>query len=526
MIFDLEKDELPAQVDAQVCIVGGGAVGLAMATRLARSGVDVVLLEGGGRSLETRSQALQKGQSIGHPFANIEVGRYRTLGGSTTYWGGQVLPFDAFVTGERPWLGHDAWPVAEDVLSRYFEEAYGLIGLGAMERDNAAVWKSLGGAVPDLGPDLSLEMTRWLKVRNFSRLFGRALKDASGPRTYVHANVVGMEMNGDAVVHALHARALNGRTMTVRARSFILANGTLEIARLLMHPLISGRDAPWSRSEWLGRPLVDHLDCAAGEVKVLDHTRFHQIFDNIYVGGHKYYPKVRLSPEVQRAEGLTDIAAQFLYKTRFSEHLDYLKQFLRSIREGGGDVSLLKLPQHVAAVAATTVPLALRYFRDRRSFKPKDAEVTLVFYSEQLPCARSRLLLSQETDALGMRQLAVDWQIDGREMSTMKHFGRTLQREFKQRNLAEITLDPRLEAEDPSFISIIHDAVHQMGVTRMGRSAAEGFVDPDLKVFGTRNLYVAGAAVFPSTGFANPTFTAIALALRLCDHLGTVSDER
>jgi choline dehydrogenase-like flavoprotein len=49
----------------------------------------------------------------------------------------------------------------------------------------------------------------------------------------------------------------------------------------------------------------------------------------------------------------------------------------------------------------------------------------------------------------------------------------------------------------------------------MASTPADGVVDRDLKVFGTRNLYVAGAAVYPTTGFANPTFTAIALGLRL-----------
>jgi choline dehydrogenase-like flavoprotein len=44
-------------------------------------------------------------------------------------------------------------------------------------------------------------------------------------------------------------------------------------------------------------------------------------------------------------------------------------------------------------------------------------------------------------------------------------------------------------------------------------------VDSNLRVFGTDNLYVSGAAVFPSTGFANCTLTAIALGLRLCDWL-------
>jgi choline dehydrogenase-like flavoprotein len=53
----------------------------------------------------------------------------------------------------------------------------------------------------------------------------------------------------------------------------------------------------------------------------------------------------------------------------------------------------------------------------------------------------------------------------------------------------------------------------------MGTDPAASVVDATLKVHGLTNLYVASCAVYPSGGSSNPTFTLMALTLRLADHL-------
>ncbi|NNE07246.1 MAG: hypothetical protein HKN20_01665, partial [Gemmatimonadetes bacterium] len=46
-------------------------------------------------------------------------------------------------------------------------------------------------------------------------------------------------------------------------------------------------------------------------------------------------------------------------------------------------------------------------------------------------------------------------------------------------------------------------------------------VDPELRVHGTGNLFVAGSSVFVTSGLANPTLSIVALAHRLADRLIT-----
>ena len=46
-----------------------------------------------------------------------------------------------------------------------------------------------------------------------------------------------------------------------------------------------------------------------------------------------------------------------------------------------------------------------------------------------------------------------------------------------------------------------------------------GVVDSDCRVHEVANLFIGGSSVFPTGGFANPTLTIVALALRLAAHL-------
>jgi len=53
----------------------------------------------------------------------------------------------------------------------------------------------------------------------------------------------------------------------------------------------------------------------------------------------------------------------------------------------------------------------------------------------------------------------------------------------------------------------------------MASSASDGVVDSNCKVFDVDNLWIAGSSVFPTSGWANPTLTLVALADRLAHHL-------
>jgi glucose dehydrogenase len=56
-----------------------------------------------------------------------------------------------------------------------------------------------------------------------------------------------------------------------------------------------------------------------------------------------------------------------------------------------------------------------------------------------------------------------------------------------------------------------------MGMIRMGNDAKQSVVDAECRSHDHKNLFVAGSAVFPTSGTANPTLTIAALSLRTAE---------
>jgi choline dehydrogenase-like flavoprotein len=55
----------------------------------------------------------------------------------------------------------------------------------------------------------------------------------------------------------------------------------------------------------------------------------------------------------------------------------------------------------------------------------------------------------------------------------------------------------------------------------MSHDPEQACLEADGRVIGTDNLYLASSASFPTGGFANPTLTIVAMALRLADSLSS-----
>jgi choline dehydrogenase-like flavoprotein len=224
--------------------------------------------------------------------------------------------------------------------------------------------------------------------------------------------------------------------------------------------------------------------------------------------------------DVQLRQQLYNTQVFFAFESEISEHMVYLKQFLRAALynrklTGAGD-----LLRNGLGMARYLVPLMWKYVWDHRVFVPSTAKILMHVQAEHAPVAESRISVDAAVaDAYGLPRVVLDWRLGGDELASLREFAVQIRDALEVAGIGVLKIDEDLLALNPNFLTKLGDTYHQAGGTNMAASEQDGVVDRNLRVFGTENCYVAGAGVFPTTSNANTTFTALAFTTRLVDHL-------
>jgi choline dehydrogenase-like flavoprotein len=520
LIFDLEKGGQVEHPEFEVCVVGAGAAGITLAANLATTGVRTLLLEAGGRGYSVRDQDAYHGDvGEGLTYTGLYDGRFRTLGGTTTQWAGQILEIDEFVFDKRPWISGSGWPFPKSDLVPYYKRAAALEGLATGPKAADEIWHLLGFKAPPLGSDLSSSFSGFTLSTDFAALYRDALENEPNLTVYLHANACEFIVAGDnATIAAIRCRTVNGHETTFRARFFILCVGGLETCRFLLQPQSDGAVSPWNRRDLVGRHFQDHLLCYVADVIHPNSSFSNMYVDFFSLNGYRYQHKIKLSASAQQRLGTLDIAG---FITQFTGGYDDMARAYETVRwirtrrfEKLTPGRLVHLVAHSHKLLWHKIPYSrstqLKRWSSRTALK-------LNVNCEQNPLSEGRITLSSKRDALGLFRAKVNWRASEQELYSVRKYVDVIRDTFERNGLGEVRPVPSLFADE--FAATIRDSFHHIGGTRMATAEGTGVVDPDLRIFGTKNGYVCSTSVFPSAGFANPTHTLLALALRLSDHL-------
>lgn len=182
MITDLNPLESGTAIDADLCIVGGGAAAIAIARELVGSERVICVLESGGLGLEARAQALAGGTTSGIPYFPLDESRYRMLGGSTFRWGARGAPMVEIDFEPRPWLNQDGWPIRREELEPYYDRVAALADWRAPFDYDARVWDLFDAQPPPFDDKLfRFSAFQFGKIVLFGEQYRKLLEGSQPP---------------------------------------------------------------------------------------------------------------------------------------------------------------------------------------------------------------------------------------------------------------------------------------------------------------------------------------------------------
>ncbi len=272
---DRKRAKLPAGtvVDADVCVVGGGAAGIAIAHELADSPIRVVLLTGGDRRESRDDRDLYRGEvAPGTSHEPLEEGRRRAWGGTTSAWHGRCVPLDPLDLEARSWVADSGWPIGYEELERYFARATDLCEAGPCRYDaREAFPDSQSEMIAGFdGPDMvSSRLERFSPPTNFAHRYGPALERAGRVRVLLGAHALALDLADDRMrVVRVRATTSSRAALSVVAGTYVLACGGLENARLLLASRDQVATGVGNAHDNVGRYYISHLFGTLGWVEV------------------------------------------------------------------------------------------------------------------------------------------------------------------------------------------------------------------------------------------------------------------
>ncbi|MDB5323482.1 MAG: Choline dehydrogenase-like flavoprotein [Phycisphaerales bacterium] len=518
MIQNLDQSPGQPQFECDLCIVGSGAAGITLAVELLDAGLKIVMLESGGVLDEPPTQALYDAVVEGHAFPGVHEGRLRTYGGSTTRWGGSGIPLDPIDFEKRDWVAESGWPIAHEEMRNYYPRASAFLATDVLNFDTD-VFSLLRFEPPALDRErVGYRFEKFAPRPSLRDVYGARLRAAADLVVLLHANLTRIELTSTLDhVSYLHVRSLAGNVATVRARRVVICTGAIETARILLSNDAQQQGGIGNSRGLVGRYLQDHPVARVATIRTSDPNRLQHFFNTFYRGGQKYAVRHPASAQLQRRERILNAAGIVKFDAPADSPYRDLKEAVLAAKRGRIGFGLPRAMLRAAVHAPSILRPVYAYTFRGRAYTPAPS-VWLAMTTEQEPNPQSRVTLADETDALGIRKSCINWRMTDLTLKTIAVYTRAMAQEFERLGLGTLNPEPWLNGGS-DWRGAIGDQYHHMGTARMSESPERGVVDPHCRVHGIDNLYLAGSAVFPTSGQAGPTLTIIALAMRLADDL-------
>ncbi len=293
----------------------------------------MIVLESGGPSLESCTQALNEVEIVGLDHSGSMEGRGRAIQGTSKLWAGQCLPFDPVDFQERPWVPHSGWPFDADHLAPYYRRAEAFFKVDGHVYDERN-YGHFGLTAPRWSAGaLRTHFTVYTPQIDTGHHHLRVLRHASSLRVVSNATVVGIDLDsGGGSAAAVRARSLCGRECKVNARAFVLCAGGLENARILLNSDHQRRGGLGNGDDLIGRFFQEHPNGIVASLTGDELRRLQDRFRLLYRGPFRFFPKFALREEQQRQARVLNANAHLVFEYGNQPGIGVMRELLHAAR--------------------------------------------------------------------------------------------------------------------------------------------------------------------------------------------------
>jgi choline dehydrogenase-like flavoprotein len=540
MIIDARSLPPDESIDTHVCIIGAGPAGITLAREFANQNFQVCLLDSGGFEFDPEVQSLSDGTAIGDPYPEVSSTRLRQFGGTAHTWEGQngykeygfrCLPLDEVDFEQRDWLPYSGWPFAKAHLDPFYERAHKVCQIGPYDYSVEAWEDKRAKRLPFKSDRITTSMSQYGGRYPFTEKYREELKQTQNITIVLHATAI--ELIADETnqtINRVRVAVSPQRQVCVSAKIFILATGGMENARLLLASNQQQTTGIGNQNDVVGRFFMDRpiLSCTLLPYshKFLEQTALYDIYR---IKGIPVMARVHLTEDFMRREHLLNNGAQL-----FPRPLPHQREATLALRALTSSIRKRNPRQDwgkylSVALRGSDYIMAAGFWAAIRQIPPlrcgdwsylpyeklRFSQFEIFYQIEQAPNPSNRVVLSSERDRLGQPKVEIHWHLNEIDIQSAIRVQEIWAEEFDKAGLGELQFARK--REDWKFEkTAMH---HHMGATRMHDDSKQGVVDANCKVHNISNLFIAGCSVFPTSGYANPTLTIIALSLRLADHI-------
>ena len=447
-----------------VAIFGSGPAGITTALELEKKNIKCLIMEAGGENYSEISQEFYKGKIIGDQITDLSLSRLRQFGGTSGHWGGWSKPREKY--------NFELWPLRDDELNPYSKRACEILNINHQFRKSS---------LNDFFNQIEFQYS---SVR-FADKFKDHIQNSNKILLILNTQLSHFIGNNNTE----HAVCIsNGLIKKVTAKYFILACGGIENSRILLwtkekNKKFINNDLP------IGKYWMNHPWILAGAGIINKKNLKKKLGNNFleYDGPLHFAAKKEL---VNKKKILS--AAMYM---NAKEDTKIYKEIVKDI--------LCVAPEYGKKIA-------------RMIFK-KDLKCGNIFMNlEENPNENNKIVLDKEKDKFGIPLVKLFYKKAQDSLRTAKFFLEEFGNLCRTEDLGRIAIKDNIYNLEGFKIM---DAHHHMGGTRMGIEKFKSVVNKDLKVHDINNLYISGSSSFVTSGYTNPTFTIVQLAIRLADKI-------